>query len=303
MIASNGTSSAVATHDASSPRQPRSSVNARSPGSPISASSWADSGRTLAADGTSGDHDARATTWASPRRARTQGRSAPRCARSVMATVVVRPEGASGQPADEPTTETTIPAPRSRRPASRTRPSLPRSLTPPDPPAHPRSCGSPSSPRPRGRPRRSSARRRAARSARTGPVAPDPGVARPPRGHRRRACTRRTGGLAAAARDGEARAQATVDEAAQARTDAADALRAARAQLRSTAVYAYMHQPGDDFVPELRGDSSGGTRIGTCSPSPSTTTDRTSSTATATSNGPSPASMPPDRPSTVPDRS
>ena len=65
-------------------------------------------------------------------------------------------------------------------------------------------------------------------------------------------------GFAAMARDGEAAAQAAVDGAAQARTDAEGQLREARDQLRSTAVYAYMHTPGGDFVPELRGDATAG---------------------------------------------
>lgn len=65
---------------------------------------------------------------------------------------------------------------------------------------------------------------------------------------------------AAAARDVQARAQASVDRAEQVRTDAERRLGADRDRLGSTAVYAYMHTPGGDVVAALRGDSSAGDR-------------------------------------------
>ena len=63
---------------------------------------------------------------------------------------------------------------------------------------------------------------------------------------------------AAKSRDDQARAQAASDRAAQVRTAAERRLDRARDQLRSTAVYAYMHTPGIDVVSALRGDSTAG---------------------------------------------
>ncbi|MCU0310892.1 MAG: glucosaminidase domain-containing protein [Acidimicrobiales bacterium] len=63
---------------------------------------------------------------------------------------------------------------------------------------------------------------------------------------------------ATAARDVEAGARAAVDDAEAARTAAGRRLEAAREQLGSTAIYAYMHTPGRDLVAALRGDATAG---------------------------------------------
>lgn len=57
------------------------------------------------------------------------------------------------------------------------------------------------------------------------------------------------------ARDEKAEAQAAVDRAEQAVTDAERRVSATRGQLASTAVYAYMHAPGGDLPSALQGDA------------------------------------------------
>jgi hypothetical protein len=146
----------------------------------------------------------------------------------VLATTVVGAVGAAGQTADQaPPPSVVTPAPDPAAP-----PPLPDGTAPlinetPPPPAPPEPDPSPRI--------RVSLGRLAVMSAQT-------------------ALTERQAD-ATRAREAQARDQAALDGAGQVRAAAERRLSDARDQLGSTAVYAYMHTPGDDVMAGLRGDA------------------------------------------------